>query len=223
MSKYYTIPRSTSATGDLTIDAWIKPDPNNYSNSNVMTLVDQRSTLRPSVWLGYSLYLYNGKLGFYLAQGGGSGPCLPPPRTSRVRTTARPTSWPPGSGITSPSRWIGTTRRRRQVLCGRHPGRCLRSDGPAGLADELRPAPAGQPLILLPSGLYRGILDEVELFPRALTADEIKGIFLAGSSGKASPRSCPASEMVPVPAGPFQMGCDARTTAVTVHWASCLG
>ena len=49
------------------------------------------------------------------------------------------------------------------------------------------------------------------MFPRALTADEIKGIFLAGSCGKdKSTLTCPASEMVTVPAGPFQMGCDAR-------------
>ena len=88
---------------------------------------------------------------------------------------------------------------RRQVLCGRRTGarslRCLQSDDPAELADEQRRAPAGQPLIPPPSGLYHGILDEVELFPRVLTPAEIKGIFQAGSNGK-----CKATPCVPPPA-----------------------
>ena len=46
-----------------------------------------------------------------------------------------------------------------------------------------------------PSGLYHGILDEVELFPRVLTPAEIQGIFQAGSNGK-----CKATPCVPPPA-----------------------
>ena len=59
-----------------------------------------------------------------------------------------------------------------------------------------------------PSGLYHGILDEVELFPRVLTPAEIQGIFLAGSNGKCKATPCATPEMVSVPADKFRMGCD---------------
>ena len=57
-------------TGDLTLDAWIKTDPNNYSARDDPGGPAHQPP--PSVYVGYSLYLYNGKLGFHLAKGNGS-------------------------------------------------------------------------------------------------------------------------------------------------------
>ena len=57
-------------------------------------------------------------------------------------------------------------------------------------------------------GLYRGILDEVELFPRALTPAEIQGIFRRRVKRQVQ-AILPGVRDGPVPAGMFQMGCDA--------------
>ena len=194
-------------TGDLTIDAWIKPDPNNYSG--VMTLVDQRINPSPSVWVGYSLYLYNGKLGFHLAQGGDPGPCSPT-ITSRSCTNYGETYFV----ANGPSHHIAVTVDRNVSPDG---GKFYVDGALIGVFDPTirqgsltNPGPLrlGSRSFSPLSGLYRGALDEVELFPRVLTAVEIKGIFRAGSSGKCKATPCATSEMVPVPADKFRMGCD---------------
>jgi uncharacterized protein (TIGR03437 family) len=53
-----------------------------------------------------------------------------------------------------------------------------------------------EPLIL--SGVEVN-LDEVELFQRVLTVSEAQGLFLADSSGKCPPNSCPAGSVAPPP------------------------
>ena len=139
-------------TGDLTIDAWIKPDPNNYSNSSVMTLVDHRVEPEPLSVVG--VFALPEKRVVGLSPGtGGRLRTLYPHRPERLvyelrRDLLRVSR---GSGITSPSRWIGTARRGGKFYVDGTEVGALQSDGPAGLADEPRPAPAGQPLILPPS------------------------------------------------------------------------
>ena len=48
---------------------------------------------------------------------------------------------------------------------------------------------------------FQGIIDEVELFNRALTAEEIRAIYEAGSAGKIKPEPPPPPEPIPPPAG----------------------
>ena len=55
-----------------------------------------------------------------------------------------------------------------------------------------------------PGGFFQyfgGIIDEVEIFNRALTAEEIRAIYEAGSAGKIKPAPPPPPEPVPLPAG----------------------
>src|SRR5262249_31202022 len=47
-----------------------------------------------------------------------------------------------------------------------------------------------------PGSLYKGLMDEVTIYNRALTDSEIQGIYFAGSSGK----TCIAAEVVTQPA-----------------------
>ena len=206
---YVNVPYHSSldfGVGDLTIDAWIKPDPYNYSISSVMTLVDQRVETGSSAWLGYSLYLRNGWLGFHLAQGGGSGNCQA--NNGNVSCTNYGETY-----FVSPGQWhhIAVTVKRNDqnggtfYVDGNMVGVSFNPTDRLGSLTNSGPLRLGSRSFYSLNGFYRGILDEVELFPRALTADEIKGIFLAGSCGK---DKCPASEMVPVSAGIFQMGCE---------------
>ena len=53
----------------------------------------------------------------------------------------------------------------------------IQSDTPARLADEQQPAPAWAAAHRSYADFFRGILDEVEVFPRVLTPAEIQGIF----------------------------------------------
>ena len=50
-------------------------------------------------------------------------------------------------------------------------------------------------------GHFGGIIDEVEVFNRALTVEEIRAIYEAGSAGKIKPPPPPPPEPVPPPAG----------------------
>ena len=197
--------------GDLTIDAWVqRNDPTN----GVKTLVDQRiNPANPIGYKGYSLFLnVGGTLGFQLAHGNGSLTCAP---TGTSCTNYDSNVVVPNGG------WhhIAVTVDRDSPTGGQFYVDGLPVPPPYGVFNPMSQMGSlgdsaslrlGSRSFTTSDGFYRGILDEVELFPRALTADEIKSIFLAQSCGKdKTTPTCPVSEMVPVPASEFQMGCDA--------------
>jgi formylglycine-generating enzyme required for sulfatase activity len=182
-------------TGDLTLDAWIWTD----DEVGVKRLVDKRVTKTPnqvangisgSTAQGYSLFLRDGMLGFQLFDGINPGTYI-------------------STKFVADGGWhhIAVTVDRDNPIGGKFyvDGASAGDFNPTyqyGMLSNTSPLRMGCSSSSLTDGLYHGILDEVELFSQILTPAEIQGIFLAGSNGKCK------SEMVLVPTGEFQMGCD---------------
>ncbi|MCX6030340.1 MAG: DUF6073 family protein [Chloroflexi bacterium] len=171
--------------GNLSIDAWIKTSDAN----GVKILVDKR--VEGATVQGYSLFLGNGTLGFQLGQGVGSPICSTNPADSC-------TNWP-STTFVADGNWhqIAVTVDRGNPTGGK-----FYVDGAqiGGFDPTIRPGSLtnASPLRMSSrssslTGFYRGILDEVELFPRVLTAAEIQGLFLAGSNGKCKSTPTPTA------------------------------
>jgi hypothetical protein len=181
--------------GNLSIDAWIRTS----AAAGVQLLVDKR--VEAATVQGYSLFLSNGMLGFQLAQGAGSPICSGAPSASCTNY---------GSGVfVANGQWrhVAVTVDRSSPVGGR-----FYVDGVhvATFDPTIRPGSLtnAAPLRLgsrssSVTGLYRGVLDEVELFPRVLTPVEVRSIYLAGSAGKCkrtpTPTPTPTATRTPTP------------------------
>jgi PKD repeat protein len=198
-SGYVEVPDNPSlnfGTGDFSIDAWIFHKPDN--SSGVQVILDKREN-SASGTIGYSFYLYNGQLGFQLADGVGA--------TSTCETY--PASSPPGASCTNyivngpnlaDGLWhhVAVTVKRDNSLGGRFyidgipQGAWIVDGDPQANFDTSRrngslnnngPLRIGSRSFSV-TGLYQGGIDEVELFNRALTESEIQDIYNAGAAGK---------------------------------------
>jgi hypothetical protein len=153
----------------FTIDAWIKADP---GGASTQTLLDKRVS-SPN-WLGYNFYLYNGRLGFQIADGTvfrnhNSNPSLPDLRDGAWHFIAVTVTRCSSSGFdgsfyvdgslidTFSDTWTGDLSNSADLWIG------LNRDG---------------------THPYGGCIDELEFFNRALTLTEVQSIFNAGSDGK---------------------------------------
>ncbi len=162
--------------GNLSIDAWIKTN----DTGGVKVLIDKR--LEGATVQGYSLYLVNGVLAFQLATGAGSPVCSPVPSSSC-------TNWSSGTFVANGQwRHIAVTVERGSPTGGRFyvDGVVVNTFDPTSRLGSLT---NGSPLRMASrsssvTGLWRGVLDEVELFPRVLTPGEVRSIYLAGGYGK---------------------------------------
>jgi hypothetical protein len=166
-------------TGNFTLDAWVRT-----GSSDLIVLVDKRSGPTP---LGYSLFLVNGRLGFQMANGVGSPSCAPTPTPGHacVNYVAPTTSnvadgqWHHVAAVVDRADATSGVRLYVdgvQVFAGSPLTGNL--DNQSDLYLGVRtPAMGG-------TGFFPGDLDEVELFKRALTQQEIQAIFNAGSAGK---------------------------------------
>jgi hypothetical protein len=162
--------------GNLSIDAWIRTN----ATSGVHILVDKR--VEAATVQGYSFFLGNGQLGFQLAQGGGSPICSNAPTSSCTNY---------GSGVfVANGQWrhVAVTVERGSTTGGRFyvDGVHVATFDPTirlGSLNNTNPLRMGSRSSSV-TGPYRGILDEVELFPRVLTPLEVRNIYLARSSGK---------------------------------------
>jgi Concanavalin A-like lectin/glucanases superfamily len=164
----------SSCRGNLSIDTWIRVDP---AGSGTLTILDKRSGTPPAI-NGYSLFVFEGSLGLQLADGVGSGfsnylsPPLTPALTDgnwhHIAVTVRRTGhagirWYHNGilfGINDPTDRLGS----------------LENDSPLRIGTRT----AAPPL----SGWFLGDLDELEIYNRALTPQEVAGIFSAGAFGK---------------------------------------
>jgi hypothetical protein len=167
-------------TGNFTLDAWVRT-----GSSDLIVLVDKRSGPTPQ---GYSLFLFNGRLGFQMANGVGSSGCAPTPKPGHacVNYVAPPTSpnvadgqWHHVAAVVDRANATSGVRLYVdgvQVFAGSPLTGNL--DNTSDLYLGMRtPAQNG-------GGFLPGDLDEVELIKRALTQQEIQAIFNAGSAGK---------------------------------------
>jgi uncharacterized repeat protein (TIGR01451 family) len=161
-----------SVGADLSIDAWIATS----STARVLPIVDKRALpggASGSQSTGYILFLYGGRLAFQLGDGTFfnyiSPSSLPDLRTGawhHVAVTVDRTS-PTGGNLYvdgvvvlnfNPTNRPGSLTNNEPLFIGRHAGD--------------------------PNTTFIGLIDEVEIFDRELTAGEVLSIFTAGANGK---------------------------------------
>ncbi len=155
--------------GDLTIDAWVKLAPTDRT-SGVRVLVEKR---QPSPLRGYSLFLYDGRPGLQLA--------APSGYSNYIADAAVPAD----------GQWhlVAVTVVRngegRFYVDGTAVAPAFNPSGRAGDLNNRAPLRLGS-TTLSPraESVLQGALDEAEVFRRALRADEIAGLYRAGSAGK---------------------------------------
>ncbi|PYJ03015.1 MAG: hypothetical protein DME25_13930, partial [Verrucomicrobia bacterium] len=164
-------------TGDLSIDAWVKRDPN--SGNGVRVIVDKREVIGPgSNFVGYSLSVSFGQLVFQLAGGAGF-------------TNYRDTN----GVVPADGQWhfVAVTVDRTSTTGGQFyvdgaPTTIFDPTGQPGSLDNNASfyAGAGSPGISGNSP-WLGCLDEIEFFARQLSAAEVQSIYDAGTAGKCKP------------------------------------
>lgn len=193
-------------TGDLSFEAWVRTGEN---RRGVHVLVEKR---QPNPLRGYSFFLYDGKPAIQLADASGYSNYV-----SSVEV--------PADG-----RWhlVSASVRRSRLS---PPGGQFYIDG----------APAGQPfdpsnrpgdlansaplrlgsttLAARPESVFHGALDEVGVFNRALSAEEVKRLHAAGAAGRCKYTAAEISLKVTV-----HMKCDngKETTMVVTGFGSAL-
>lgn len=167
-------------TGDFSIDAWVKIDHPN-DGLGVRVLVEKREQVGGQ-YFGYSFFLYNGKLHLQLADG---------------------THYNYGSNLIVPAdgnwHFVAVTVDRNNVAGGTFylsqgtmgnftvQTSTFNPTNRQGSVSNSRPLRIGSLTLAGPTSLFKGSLDEVELFNRALTPFEIQSLVNAGRYGKCKP------------------------------------
>lgn len=171
-------PAIAVGTGDFSIDAWIRPA---ALNNTIRIIADHRDENTGPGVVGYSFFLGGGNgLAFQIADGTGFA------------------NYPSTLSVPADGQWhfVAVTISRSNPN-----GIRFYVDG---VLDSVPRDPTIAPANLTPppnfpfrissrssslSGFFRGCIDEVELFRRALTAAEINSIYSAGKYGKCRPGS----------------------------------
>ncbi|MEM7536066.1 MAG: SdrD B-like domain-containing protein [Chloroflexota bacterium] len=174
-----TSPELNVGEGDFSIDAWVRT----HDANGVKIIVDKRYEDGVADTQGYSLFLVNGRVGFQMADGSGSWACSSDPVSSSCTNYI-------SSASVADGEWhlVAVTVDRDQTDGGKIyvDGSLVHTFNPtirANSLDNRRPLRIASRSSSR-TGLFRGDIDEVELFKRALTADEVVGIYRAGSEGK---------------------------------------
>jgi hypothetical protein len=177
-------PELNVGTGNFTLDAWVRTT----ASLGVVVLVDKRTgTGFATTAQGYALFLSNGRLGFQMANGVGSGTCAPTP-TPGVSCVNYGS---PTSTLVADGQWhhVAAVVDRADATSGVR----LYVDGNlvftgAPLSGDLNNTSDLYIGVRTPGqgggGFFPGDLDELELFKRALSQDEIQKIYNAGPAGK---------------------------------------
>ena len=179
---YYEAPNAPQinfGTGDFSMDAWVRTT----DTSGVSVMLDKRVEAGSTV-TGYSLFTLNGNLSFQLADGG---------FTNYVSTA-----------FIADDQWhlIAVTIDRDNVGTFYVDGVPVDTFNPTGRTGSV----SNTGVLRLGArsssntGNWAGRLDEVELFRRVLTEEEILGLFNAGPFGKCRD-SCNTQWDVPFCAG----------------------
>ncbi|HEX2255053.1 MAG TPA: LamG domain-containing protein [Thermoanaerobaculia bacterium] len=159
---------------DFSIDLWVKTE----QDSGLATLLEKRDNQADA--RGYQLFLFEGNPGLQMATGSGSNNCSP-------AATAACTNWVSDTSVAD-GEWhfVAVTVDRDGV------GRFYVDGAPAGTFDPAVRAGSlantGDLLLgqqgVLGSSPLEGVLDEVEVFRRVLSAEEVEALWQAGPAGK---------------------------------------
>ncbi len=183
-------PELRLGVGAFTIDSWVRTT----TASGVVTLLDKRQTTAGDP-RGYSLFLFNGRLGLQMADRAGSTTC------SSAGTAACTNFAAPAGTSVADGQWHHVAVTVRRGLAG---GGTFFVDGTAvGTFDptvRLLSLDSASPLWIAAerpvggdSSYFSGCIDELEVFKRALDPTEVSAIFAAGGAGKckcATPQAC---------------------------------
>lgn len=166
-------------TGDFSIDAWITAD----NVSGIRPIVEKRSALPTH---GYSFFLYNGNLYLQLADASGTDDyCTSAPTSSCTNY---------GTAVfVADGNWhhvaVTVTRNDTAGIRFYVDGALAATENPASRPGSLTnsaPFRIGNKTID-GNSVFKGTIDELELFNRALSDAEISSIWAAGSDGKCKP------------------------------------
>ncbi len=167
---------------DFSVEAWVQPLVA-ATDYGVMDIVDKRIAPTSTTAIGYEVYLGYGKLGFEISDtlatswliAGPTGPDLRDGAWHHVAVTVQRLSTTGGQLYVDgkpiytfdPTSKQGDLTTTQPLLIGLHP------DYPTVNAN------------------FKGVIDEVSLYKRALSAAEIQAIFIAGSGGKCKAPAAP--------------------------------
>lgn len=164
----------SACPGDFSIDAWIVLT---APQQDVKIIVDKRAGVVPAI-RGYSFHVHQGRLGLQLADGQGPGftnyssnpltPSLYDGLPHHVAVTVRRNS--PG-GISFYHNGVYSGGGNPMLRPG-----SLVNPSPLRIGSRT----AASPL----SGWFPGVIDELEIYNRELTPQEVQGLFAAGPFGK---------------------------------------
>jgi len=160
--------------GNFSIDLWIKTSD---TTESVRTILDKRTGTVPNL-TGYELYLYKSRIGLELADG----------------TLTNYNSSDSSSIIIADNNWhhvaVTVDRANTSGLRFYVDGSLVATFNPTTRQGDLTntaPFVIGRNLISSEQ-IFIGTLDEIELFNRVLSIDEIKDIYNAKSDGKCKPK-----------------------------------
>lgn len=164
---------------EFTVDGWV----NTTDAQGVTPILDKR--INPSSPIGYHLYLYKGGLGFQMANGSGGANCGPGAACENYASSSPNVA----DGV-----WhhVAVTVKRFCQRTGSVFEGYLYVDGvqvlnfvpQSGNMDNNAPLLIGKIQPAFGSKHFKGCIDELELFKRALAPGEILAIYSAGSLGK---------------------------------------
>ena len=174
------------ANQDFSIDAWILAA---KESNRVRTIVDKRYEDGKTNTKGYTFFLNNGKLSFQLATGNGSWFCANNPSSSCTNYTS-------SSANLADGKWhhvAVTVNRSSSAPIGTFYVDGLPIDTTSIPSFRLGDLSNDQPLTIgrstntIVGSNFQGNIDEVEIFNRVLTDEEVYALWFAKEYGKCRP------------------------------------
>jgi len=165
------LPALNVSTGNFSLEAWVKID-SPADLDGIRVIVEKRQS---APWLGYSFFLYNGRLGLQLADGQGSQ------YSNFLASVQVPANGGWHLVAVTVNRALSTGIQF--YLDGDPAGAPFNPTGRKGTLFNNRPLRIGSLTPAAPGSFFKGSLDEVALYQKVLTPQEVRLAFLAGPFG----------------------------------------
>ncbi|HEY5912406.1 MAG TPA: LamG-like jellyroll fold domain-containing protein, partial [Verrucomicrobiae bacterium] len=200
---------------DFSIEAWIKPIPA-YTTYGIQMIVDKRdTTASDSGAVGYALYLVDGRLGCQITEGPSLisghyhayGPVGNDLRDNSLHHIAMAVDRDSGFGLT--------------FYIDGSPVQSYPATEFAGDLSSGSPLRIGKHATSWVNAPFKGVIDELSIYNRVLSQEEIQSIVNAGADGKALPPAIttqPASQNVVVGANVTFTVAATGTAPLTYQW-----